>query len=204
VLPDPIVPIALMAAGNARRMGGENKLLKPFRGKPLIAHAALAVHEARNAPKFVVTGRDNAAIAETLRPFGFAETFNPRFETGFGTSLAAAMNAVVQIAPKAAGILVMLGDMPFVTAMDLDRMTEHFVALGCHAVVRAADHGKPGNPVIVPRQVFAAMAQLNGDDGAKRLIESAGLATHLVEIGKAALIDLDTPELFALYQEGGF
>ena len=67
--------------------------------------------------------------------------------------------------------------------------------------MRATHDGKRGNPVILPRAVFPAVAQLEGDTGARHLVECGQTAVIDVEIGAAAAVDVDTPE--ALRRAGG-
>ena len=67
----------------------------------------------------------------------------------------------------------MLGDMPDVTAADLDRLIAAFAKSGGTAIVRATHDGRRGNPVILPRALFPAVAQLEGDTGARHLVEVA-------------------------------
>jgi molybdenum cofactor cytidylyltransferase len=193
------VALVLMAAGNARRMGGGNKLLMPWRGAPLVAHAAKAARQAlRFNHRLLVTGRDGDAVADEAG-HGLVRIHNERHADGFGTSLAAAMRHMLTHAPDAQAALIALADMPLVTAGDFDALVSAWAELPAPAIVRASSSGAPGNPVILPRLLFDVIATLDGDDGAKGLIARAGLATHLVEIGTQALIDFDTPEAFAAH-----
>jgi molybdenum cofactor cytidylyltransferase len=68
-------------------------------------------------------------------------------------------------------------------------------------VVRASHQGRRGNPVLLPRSLFAAVALLEGDTGARHLVEAEGLDVIDVEIGQGASIDVDTRE--ALEGAGG-
>ena len=95
----------------------------------------------------------------------------------------------------------MLADMPHVTGSDVRALLDAFVAAGGHAIVRAVSAGKRGNPVVLPRATFAAILQLEGDVGARHIVEGAGLEIVDVEIGAAAHIDVDTPE--AVVAAGG-
>jgi molybdenum cofactor cytidylyltransferase len=61
--------------------------------------------------------------------------------------------------------------------------------------------GQPGNPVILPRIPFRSLDQLEGDTGARKVIAASGLDVVGVEIGLAAVCDIDTPE--ALDAAGG-
>ena len=94
----------------------------------------------------------------------------------------------------AAGALIMLGDMPEVSVGDLDRLVAAFAAAGGRAVVRATHDGRRGNPVILPRALFSAVATLEGDTGARHIVEAEGTEVVDVEIGVGASIDVDTPE----------
>jgi molybdenum cofactor cytidylyltransferase len=61
--------------------------------------------------------------------------------------------------------------------------------------------GKRGNPVILPRATFEAIMRLEGDIGARPIVEESGLPVIDVEIGAAAHLDTDTPE--AILAAGG-
>ena len=72
----------------------------------------------------------------------------------------------------------MLGDMPGVTAADLDRLIAAFAKSGGTAIVRATHGGKRGNPVILPRALFPEIAKLEGDTGARHIVESREQSGH--------------------------
>src|SRR5262245_33179721 len=100
----------LLAAGFSRRMGGENKLLKPLGGRPLVAHAIDTVSKLGLGQMVVVLGQSAEALAPLL-PGDATAVRNPRSAEGMGTSLAtgaAALDAAM------AGVFVVLGDMPLV------------------------------------------------------------------------------------------
>jgi molybdenum cofactor cytidylyltransferase len=97
--------------------------------------------------------------------------------------------------------MIMLGDMPEVTTDDLDRLIRAFGHAGGRAIVRASAGGKRGNPVILPRAAFADLALAQGDAGARTLMESGKFEVLDVDIGPAAMVDVDTPE--ALARAGG-
>jgi molybdenum cofactor cytidylyltransferase len=91
--------------------------------------------------------------------------------------------------------------MPGVSSADLDKLIEAFRKAEGKSVVRATHEGRRGNPVILPRALFEAVAHLEGDTGARHLVEAEGLDVIDVEIGEAAAVDVDTPE--ALSRAGG-
>ena len=191
---DPAVDIVILAAGRSSRMGGPNKLLADFGGKPLIRCSVETALAARNAETVrVVTGHMRAEIVAALDGLAVTIIDNPAFADGLSTSLKAGFAA----SSEADGILVMLADQPLLTAPDLDRLIAAFTGHGKGAIVAAADRGTRRNPVILSRSFAGAIDALTGDVGAARIIAAHPDALTEVEIGAAASLDVDTPETMA-------
>ncbi|HTV70989.1 MAG TPA: molybdopterin-binding/glycosyltransferase family 2 protein [Rhizobiaceae bacterium] len=188
------VEAIVLAAGRSRRMGGPNKLLALFDGKPLVRRTAERVVASGAADTFVITGHQEDRIKAALAGLDIRTVSNRDFATGLASSLKAGIAA---LSSKTSGALIVLGDMPEITTADLDSLIAAFAKNGGHAVVRAVNNGKRGNPVILPRAVFPLVAQLEGDTGARHIVESTGLTVIDIEIGAGADIDVDTPEAMA-------
>ncbi|MFF0953089.1 NTP transferase domain-containing protein [Rhizobium leguminosarum] len=188
------VSIVILAAGKASRMGegGRHKLLAEFDGVPLVRRSALTALAADAASVIVVTGHRRSEIEAALD--GLALTFidNPDYASGMASSLIAGASS--RDADSAEGILVMLADMPGVSTTHLDALISAFRNAGGEAVVRAVSRGKPGNPVILPRSLNHAVLGLEGDVGARDIIAASGLPVLDVDVGDAALLDVDTPD----------
>lgn len=189
----PSVSVVVLAAGRASRMGadGGHKLLATFDGVPLVRRSVEAALKAAPGRVSVVTGHREADIRHALQGLPVTFVSNPDYISGMASSLTAGLSA---IGTRAAGMLVMLADMPGITGDDLRRLIERFVAEGGRSIIRATAGGQRGNPVILPRQTFSAIRQLLGDVGARHIIEKSGLPVIDVELGAAARLDLDTPE----------
>ncbi len=192
------VHAVVLAAGRSSRMGGPNKLMAHFSGKPLIRQTVERALASKVSGAVVVTGHQAARIRETLDGLDIGVAHNPDFTSGLSSSLKTGMAAVPD---DAAGMLVLLGDMPAVSSADLDRLIASFRRAGGQTIVRATHDGKYGNPVILPRALFGAVAQLEGDTGARHLIEAGPMPVVDVEIGEGAAIDVDTRD--ALESAGG-
>ena len=179
-------------------MQGSHKLLAAFDGKALVRRAVEVALAAEPSRVLVVTGHRAGEIEAELAGLAVDIVRNPDYASGMSTSLRAGISA---LGPDCDGVVVMLADMPHVTGADVRRLLDAFAAAGGQAIVRAVSGGKRGNPVVLPRSTFAAILQLEGDVGARHILESAGLAIVDVEIGAAAHIDVDTPE--AVVAAGG-
>src|SRR5690606_35839015 len=159
----------LLAAGRSSRMGAGNKLLADFSGVPLVRRTAGRVANSRVAGTVVVTGHQANEISRLVSNLDVKLVENPDFASGLASSLKVGIHA---LPADAAGALIVLADMPGVTTADLDRLIEAFTATGGRAVVRATHNGKRGNPVLLPRALFAEIESLEGDTGARQVVET--------------------------------
>ncbi|WP_295810500.1 molybdopterin-binding/glycosyltransferase family 2 protein [uncultured Nitratireductor sp.] len=194
----PSVWGVLLAAGQSRRMGEHNKLMASFDGVPLVRRTGAALAQSRVDGAVAVVGHEAERVRGALEGLGMVMAVNDAYAEGLSTSLKAGIAALPD---EAMGALVMLADMPEIRSEDLDRLVEAFVKAGGNAVVRATHNGKRGNPVILPRALFAEVARLEGDTGARHVVEQELVGVVDVETGAAAHLDVDTPE--ALEKAGG-
>ena len=186
------IAAVVLAAGRSTRMGGSNKLLAEIGGRPLVRIAVDAALASRAKPVIVVTGHERERVEAALAGLPVRLVHNPVFAHGLGTSLRAAIAAVPA---EADGAIVCLGDMPQVDAALIDRLIAAFdPEKGALAVMPTID-GQRGNPVLWSRRFFPDLMAIQGDMGARHLIGRYGEAVAEVPVtGKAALIDVDTPE----------
>lgn len=176
--------LALLAAGRSTRFGG-SKLDAELWGKPLGRHAAEALAHVPFLARVAVTGDarlDYAAL-------GFKVVANLDPERDQASSLRLAAQAAV--AADADALLIVLADMPCVTAAHVRRLLE--AADGAAAVVASTDGGAPRPPALFGRDRFAELLSVTGDRGARDLIRS-GL---LVAASAGELVDIDTREELA-------
>jgi molybdenum cofactor cytidylyltransferase len=195
------VAAVLLAAGQARRMGvgGPHKLLAEFDGVPLVRRSAQVLLRSDVASVAAVTGYRQAEMEEALSGLDLRTRFNPDYASGMASSLVCGFSDP-QIA-RHDGILVMLADMPAVTEAQIALLVQAFRDEGGESVVRSVFEGKRGNPIILPRSAYPSVLRLEGDIGARAIIESSGLPVVDIDIGPAAHIDVDTPE--AVIAAGG-
>ncbi|MFY8099698.1 MAG: NTP transferase domain-containing protein, partial [Allorhizobium sp.] len=193
--------LVVLAAGRASRMGegGRHKLLAEFDGEALVRRSVRQAVEADVGPVTVVTGHRSDEVADALSGLKATVLENPDFASGMASSLKAGLAAIE--AKGLPGMMVLLADMPNVSASDIAALARAYGKSGGKAIVRAVSDGQRGNPVILPAATFEALKALEGDIGARPVIESSGLAVIDVEIGPAARLDVDTPE--AILAAGG-
>jgi molybdenum cofactor cytidylyltransferase len=182
----------VLAAGRSTRMGGPNKLLAEINGRQLVRIAAEEALASQARPVIVVTGHQHERVEAALKGIDVRLAHNGDFADGLSTSLKAGIAAVPA---DVDGAIVCLGDMPQVNAQLIDRLLAAFDPEKGALVVVPTIEGKRGNPVVWSRRFFPELAALDGDVGARHLIASYPEAvTELPVAGKAALVDVDTPD----------
>ncbi|PDV84626.1 molybdopterin-guanine dinucleotide biosynthesis protein MobA [Rhizobium sp. H4] len=177
----------------------QHKLLSEFDGVSLVRRSATVARASQASTVFAVTGHRRLEIEAALEGIDIAVVFNPFFGSGIASSVIAGWQAAH--GAGADGCLIMLADMPFISSFDLDRLIAAFKQAGGGAIVQAAGQGRPGNPVILPRSLHQGILELQGDLGARCVIEHSQLLRIEVDIGQGAHIDVDTPE--AVVAAGG-
>ena len=191
----PRIAALVLAAGQSRRMGASNKLLADVGGKPMLSHVLDAVAASNAAVSTVVLGHEAEKIAPLLAGRAVKTVQNPDYAQGLSTSLKAGLAALPD---NIDGVLVILGDMPRITAGHIDKLIAAFNPLEGRAICVPTVKGKRGNPVLFAAEFIPEMLQAVGDAGAKHLIGAN--EDQLCEVpmdDTAPLLDIDTPEALA-------
>lgn len=107
----PALCAVIVAAGSSRRMGGENKLLLPLAGAPVLAHTLSAFEKCAAVRDIVLVCREQDILpyTELAQSFGISKL---RTVTRGGDTRTASVLAGVQAAP---------GDTVLVAVHDGDR-----------------------------------------------------------------------------------
>ncbi|MBO90137.1 MAG: 4-diphosphocytidyl-2C-methyl-D-erythritol kinase [Rickettsiales bacterium] len=185
----------VLAAGQSRRMGPQNKLLADVDGRPMIVRTIDAITASKVNSITVVLGYEARQVRAALsgKSLNFIENID--YEAGLSSSLRCGMAALPQ---DTKCILVCLGDMPRISSTEIDLLIDNFFAAEGRAICVPTYRGKRGNPVIIGRRFFPEIQEIVGDVGARHLIGAYPELVHEVEMeGDAVLLDIDTPEALA-------
>lgn len=203
----PHIAILVLAAGRSQRMGRQ-KLLEPFDGVPMVQRAVFsacsacsassansnsALQATRNPTVTVVLGSDAEKIMPLIASTRATCVLNPDYSDGLSTSL---RRGIAALPPEADAVLVMLADMPHINAHHLDAIIAFYEQHAHEAPIVVPVHaGQRGNPILWSRRFFDDMMQLDGDQGARGLLERYAQFVRPVEIDDPAIFfDIDTPQ----------
>lgn len=190
----PDIAGIILAAGRSTRMGA-NKLLAKIDDRAMIRMTVEAMLASSARPVIVVTGHERERVEAALTGLDVRFVHNPAYASGLASSLKAGL---ADVPGDADGVVVGLGDMPLVAGRHINRLIAAFSPAEKRTIVVPVHAGERGNPVLWGRAYFAEMRALDGDRGAKSIIDAH--EDHVTEVqlrSDAVLADFDTPEALA-------
>jgi molybdenum cofactor cytidylyltransferase len=178
--------IVLLASGLSRRYGRRDKLMSRLGYRHLIDHSAGVLANMPALARVAVCPPDRHKVRDALEgPFIIA--LNKKPARGIGHSIAVGVQVALQFKPDA--IVVCMGDMPFIEAW----LVEALVArLGEADIVHAGPPGRMHPPTAFGAVCFDKLRDLDGDDGAKRIIGQGGFSVVGFNAPAPLLLDVDT------------
>ncbi len=187
------VAIVIPAAGGSTRMRGRDKLMEPVDGQPLIALVAGRACDTGLPVLVVLPGPDHPR-SHALKALPLTPVYLPA-SRGMGHSIA---TGIAALPVECDGVMILPADMPEITSDDIRAVASGFD--GRRPARATAPDGMPGHPVLFPAADVPALAQLDGDDGAREVLRVHGTVTRVTLPGRHALTDLDTPEAWAAWR----
>lgn len=187
----------VLAAGQGSRFGGPKQLAR-LRDRPLIEHAIDTLWAVPAIERIVVVlGAEAERVRAEADLGGVDAVVADDWEKGISASLRAGISALAD----ADAVVVVLADQPLITPQVIAVVLDHIESSKLAA--RAVFDGEPGHPVAIKRALFEEVMALDGDAGARDLLENVGVAK--VECGHlASAHDVDTrDDLVAIGGEAG-
>jgi molybdenum cofactor cytidylyltransferase len=114
---------------------------------------------------------------------------------GYAEGIAGSLKAGLAAVPDAAdAAVVLLGDMPRVTAAHIERLIAAFNEAEDRCICVPTYRGQYGNPVLWGRWLFDDLALISGDKGGRVLFaRNADILCEVAMADDGVLFDVDTP-----------
>ena len=191
-----MISTILLAAGKSKRLKGENKLIKNFKGKPLINHILSSLIKSKVNTIFIVVGYQNQKIKKIAyknKKITFVTNLN--YKKGISSSINSGLK---RISKKNIGFLITHGDMPLISKTILNTLCSALKNKDKEIFVPVYKK-KLGNPLAFKYSMIKSLKKIKGDKGAKKLIRSNKSKVQLVKMkSKSILIDFDQLKDFPL------
>ncbi|MEE3046693.1 MAG: nucleotidyltransferase family protein [Pseudomonadota bacterium] len=181
-----MIAAIILAAGQSKRFG-RCKQLANFNGKSLLNHAIDEVRQAVSGPIYVVLGASRDEIAPTITT-DVEVVVNSNWTSGMGSSIAVGVACAAR-QNDLDGILIAVCDQVRVTQQDYRHLTDRFDG---RSVISAQYGSANGVPAIFPRSMFSALEKLDGEIGARRILNKESSPVTKIPMDHAGF-DVDTP-----------
>ncbi len=189
------VSAVVLAAGSSSRMG-HAKQVALVDGLPMVVRAVTVALQSGVDEVWVITGAHAAAVEVVLRPLLESDgvhihlQHNDAWATGQASSVRAAIGV---LSPSVAAVLFLPVDQPFVPPALLQELIGCWRE-GARLAAPSIDGNVRGAPAIFDRSLWPELLQLEGDVGARPLLQRHRDALVTVSAEAAWLRDIDTPE----------
>ncbi len=179
----------MLAAGASQRLGMPKQLLR-IEGETLIHRAARMAVENNFAPVCVVIGSNASLMRDALADTNIMVVENQAWETGMSSSLRMGIAHLAEQNPGIRHLLVMVCDQIQLSAEVLQLLRKQSTTNpDCIIASRYAD--KCGVPAIFPAVYFNDLSAIQGDRGARLVMEQFHQHVITVEFPEG-IVDIDT------------
>jgi molybdenum cofactor cytidylyltransferase len=157
-----VIAAVILAAGLSRRLGRPKQLLK-LGSKTIIEHVVENVLQTEVCEVIVVLGAHCQEIRQVLNPYPVKCIYNPSYQAGIGTSVAAGAGAA---APDIKGIMFVVGDQPLLSPDYMNQLLRVF--LEKNPLILKPENGMPA---IFSSNLKQELMCLKGDTGGRQLMK---------------------------------
>ena len=190
-----MISAVILAAGESRRMGKQNKLLLPIGGEALLVKLVASVCASDVGQVLVVIGHEAEKIRRELNEFPLNFVYNPNFSEGMTTSI---KYGVKVVSHECDGLLICLGDMPFINTSEINKLIHAYVQnriKGQSLIVVPVFKEQRGNPVLFSNELRNDILKHKKESGCKEVIMNNSEAVIKIEMDDDnVLFDVDTLE----------
>ena len=182
------VAAVVLAAGSSTRMG-RNKLLLDLGGETMVRRTVRAAIGGGVDQVVVVLGHDEPLVRAELAGLPCTLVVNPDHAQGAGTSV---RTGVRQVGAVADALVVVLADMPYVTAEMIATLVARYRETRAPLVV--SHYGAvQAPPTLYDRALFEELLSIPSERGAKQVVRRHEEAAVVLPWPESARRDVDVP-----------
>lgn len=193
-----MISAILLAAGQSTRMNGENKLLKEIKGKTLIQRAVQNILLSSVDEIVIITGFQSEIIEEKVgKNKKIKFILNNNYKDGMASSI---KKGIENLSKKSEAFFISLGDMPMVNQSIYNKLiksrhnyNKKKKPLDKKEIFIPTYLDQTGNPILFSKFMKDKIMQIDGDIGAKKIIElNKKNILNIPFKSKGVILDFDT------------
>ena len=180
--------VILLAAGASTRLGQPKQLLM-YGDLTLLDHCIHVAHGSNADSIIVVVGAKPHSVNTQVSDKTHIAN-NVYWQEGMSSSIRLGIKTLAEVDPLAEGAILMVCDQPYVTSLLLNTLIATHQTTGKPIVASGYDNTF-GPPAFFHKQLFPELMQLDGDVGAKAVVQQHADEVELVLFPQGN-IDIDT------------
>jgi len=197
-----MISAIILAAGLSSRMNGENKLTKKINGIPLISHTIKNILGSAVDEIVIVVGYEEDILKSLIEKNKKIKIiYNKNYNSGIASSIKIGLK---NISTKTEAFFISLGDMPNVNQNIYnklikvrDKYNKKLKIKYKKEIIIPTYQGKNGNPILFSKYMKKKIMKIEGDAGAKSLVElNMNKILKVPFKNDAIILDFDKPEDF--------
>ena len=190
-----MITAILLAAGQSKRLRGENKLTKLFKGKPLINNILFSLIKSKVNKIIIVLGFEHLKVkTKLLKSKKINFVINKNYKKGMSSSIKTGLK---KLPKNSQGFLIVLGDMPNITKTTINKICLS-ITRSDKEIILPKFKNRTGNPIGFKQSMIKNINKIKGDRGAKNIIKKNNKKIKFLNINsKSILTNLNTKRNFS-------
>ncbi len=186
----------ILAAGTSSRMGKVNKLLLALNDEAILVQTVKNILAAKPHECIVVLGHESEEVRQQLRNYPLKFTVNPDYATGMTSSIQCGIRAASDVD----GYMICLGDLPFITANDYQKIMTDFqqnYLKNKQTIALPFYEKQSGNPVIFSSFYRQQILAHQEPEGCRNIVKANTKNILKINIKSNRILkDIDTPKAY--------
>ena len=191
-----MISAIVLAAGQSKRMGGDNKLIKKYNKKYLINHIIGTLIKSKVNKIIVVLGFQKSKVRKiTVKNKKINFVFNKNYKSGMASSIKTGLKRILK---KNIGFLVVQADMPLISKKIINSLC-YAIENNNKEIVVPIYKINMGNPIGFKSSMIKILNKTKGDSGAKKMIKRNKKNLSLISVNSKSIFkDFNTQGDFLL------
>ena len=174
-----MIKAILLAAGESRRLRGENKLIKNYKDKPLINHSINTLIKSKINRVIVVLGYQSNQVKKKIKKNKkIIFTLNRNYKKGMSSSINYGLKKILN---KDKGFMIVQSDMPYIKSSDINKICNSIKSKK-YLVYALTYKKRVGNPIGFDVSIMKKFKRIEGDVGAKFMVKRLKNETKFIKI----------------------
>ena len=191
-----MISAIVLAAGQSKRMGGDNKLIKKYNNKYLINHIIVTLIKSKVNKIIVVLGFQSSKVRKiTAKNKKINFVFNKNYKSGMASSIKAGLK---RVSIKNIGFLIVQADMPLISKNIINSIC-YAIKKNRKKIIVPTNKRKMGNPIGFKYSMIKILNKVKQDSGAKKIILRNKKKLGLIKVNSKSIFkDFNTKRDFSI------